>query len=76
MFNKNSLNISNIFSNINYREVIRRAIKLILLMLVLYLSLTTTNKLEKKEIYQIISINIILYCIIDLFFPTINIKKN
>lgn len=76
MFNTKSLNITNIFSNINYREVIRRAIKLILLMLVLYLSLTTTNKLEKKEIYQIISINIILYCIIDLFFPTINIKKN
>ena len=76
MFNTKSLNITNIFSNINYREVVRRAIKLILLMLVLYLSLTTTNKLEKKEIYQIISINIILYCIIDLFFPTINIKKN
>ena len=76
MFNIKSLNITNIFSNINYREVIRRAIKLILLMLVLYLSLTTTNKLEKKEIYQIISINIILYCIIDLFFPTINKKKN
>ena len=76
MLNKNSLNINNILSNINYREVIRRSIKLILLMLFLYLSLTTTNKLEKKEIYQIISINIILYCIIDLFFPSISIKKN
>ena len=74
MFKINKI-IDNI-KNVNYREIIRRAIKLILLMLVLYLSLTTTNKLDKKEIYQIICVNIILYCIIDLFFPSINLQKN
>ena len=80
------LNLNNIINNIknikniknkklNPREIIRRLIKIIFLLLILYLSLTSTNKLENNEIVQILCVNIIMYCLIELLFPSIYLQK-
>jgi len=72
---ENSLKLNNIIIKLNPREIIRRLIKIIFLLLILYLSLTSTNKLENNEIIQILSVNIIMYCIIELLFPSIHLQK-
>ena len=48
-------NLHNSFSNFEFnpREIIRRSIKIIFLVLILYLSLTSTNRLDNKQIIQI-----------------------
>lgn len=74
MFNMNVLDmIKNL--KLNPRELIRRAIKIIFLVLILYLSLTSTNKLNNSEITQIICINTIIYCVIEMLFPSIHLQK-
>jgi hypothetical protein len=60
---------------LNPREIIRRLIKVIFLLLILYLSLTSTNRLDNKQIIQILSINVIMYCIIEMLFPSIKLEK-
>jgi hypothetical protein len=60
---------------LNPRELIRRLIKIIFLVLILYLSLTSTNKLNNSEISQIICINTIIYCVIEMLFPSIHLQK-
>ena len=72
---ENSLKLNNIIIKLNPREIIRRLIKIIFLLLILYLSLTSTNKLENNEIIQILSVNIIMYCITELLFPSIHLQK-
>ena len=69
--------IFNIFSNIelNIREIIRRLIKIICLSLILYLSLTSTNILDNTKIINILCVNIVMYCMIEMLFPSIKIEK-
>ena len=71
------MNVLDMLSKIklNPRELIRRLIKLIFLILILYLSLTTINKLDNSEITNILCINIIIYCIIEMLFPSIHLQK-
>jgi hypothetical protein len=70
-------NIIDMFSNIelNTRELIRRIIKIICLLLILYLSLTSTNRLDNTQILHILCVNIIMYCMIEMLFPSIKIEK-
>ena len=74
MFNMNVLEIIKRIK-LNPRELIRRLIKIIFLVLILYLSLTSTNKLNNSEISQIICINTIIYCVIEMLFPSIHLQK-
>jgi hypothetical protein len=74
MFNMNVLDMLSKIK-LNPRELIRRLIKLIFLILILYLSLTTINKLDNSEITNILCINIIIYCIIEMLFPSIHLQK-
>ena len=69
--------LHNSFSNFEFnpREIIRRSIKIIFLVLILYLSLTSTNRLDNKQIIQIMCVNIIMYCIIEMLFPSIKLEK-
>ena len=45
------------------------------LLLILYLSLTSTNRLDNKQIIQILCVNVIMYCIIEMLFPSIKLEK-
>ena len=56
---------------LNPKEVIRRLVKILFLVLILYLSLTSTNKLNNTDIVKIISINLIVFCVIDTLYPAI-----
>jgi hypothetical protein len=71
------VNLYDSFANfeLNPREIIRRLIKIIFLLLILYLSLTSTNRLDNKQIIQILCVNVIMYCIIEMLFPSIKLEK-
>lgn len=61
-------------SKINPREFIRRALKMFFIFLILYLTLINNGKLDNQEIVQIMSINIIIFCIIDTLYPSFSPK--
>ena len=61
---------------LNPKEVIRRLVKILFLILILYLSLTSINKLNNSDIRKIISINLIVFCVIDTLYPAIYLPKN
>ena len=71
------VNLYDSFANfeLNPREIIRRLIKIIFLLLILYISLTSTNRLDNKQIIQILCVNVIMYCIIEMLFPSIKLEK-
>ena len=58
--------------NTNPREVIRRFLKIFLLSAVLYLTLLNNGSLSRTDIFQIMAVNIIIYCIIDSLYPSIS----
>tara|TARA_B110000495_G_C23020559_1_gene605364 strand:+ start:181 stop:423 length:243 start_codon:yes stop_codon:yes gene_type:complete len=60
---------------LNPKEVIRRLVKILFLVLILYLSLTSINKLNNSDIRKIISINLIVFCVIDTLYPAIYLPK-
>jgi hypothetical protein len=60
---------------INPREFIRKVLKINFLFLVNYLLLNTLNLSITYKI-KIITINIIMFSIIDILFPSININDN
>jgi len=60
---------------INPRELIRKVLKINFLFLVNYLLLNTLNLSQTYKI-KIITVNIIMFSIIDILFPSININDN
>lgn len=60
---------------INPREFIRKVLKINFLFLVNYLLLNTLNLSITYKI-KIITVNIIMFSIIDILFPSININDN
>ena len=60
---------------LNPKEVIRRIMKLIFLVLILYLSLTSNQKLSSNEVFTITAINLIMFCIIDMLYPSISLQN-
>ena len=60
---------------INPREFIRKVLKINFLFLVNYLLLNTLNLSLAYKI-KIITVNIIMFSIIDILFPSININDN
>ena len=60
---------------INPREFIRKVLKINFLFLVNYLLLNTLNLSLTYKI-KIITVNVIMFSIIDILFPSININDN
>ena len=61
-------------NKVNPREIIRRALKMFFIFLVLYLTLISNGKLNNEDLVQIMSINIIIFCIIDTLYPSLSPK--
>lgn len=60
---------------INPREFIRKVLKITFLFLINYLLLNTLDISLSYKI-KIITVNIIMFSIIDILFPSININDN
>lgn len=60
---------------LNPKEVIRRLVKILFLVLILYLSLTSVNKLNNSDIRKIVCINLIVFCVIDTLYPAIYLHQ-
>jgi hypothetical protein len=60
---------------LNPKEVIRRIMKLIFLVLVMYLSLVSNQKLSSNEVFTITCVNLIMFCIIDMLYPSITLRN-
>jgi len=63
------------FKLVNPRELIRKVLKISFLFLINYLLLNTLNISPSNKI-KIITVNIIMFSIIDILFPSININDN
>ena len=60
-------------NKINTRELIRKVLKINFLFLINYLLMNTLDISVSHKI-KIVSVNIIMFCIIDILFPSININ--
>jgi len=60
---------------INPREFIRKLLKLIFLFLINFLLLSTLN-IDFTNKIKILTVNIIIFCIIDILFPSINLNDS
>ena len=60
-------------NKINPRELIRKVLKINFLFLINYLLMNTLDISVSHKI-KIVSVNIIMFCIIDILFPSININ--
>jgi hypothetical protein len=61
------------FKLVNPRELIRKVLKISFLFLINYLLLNTLDISQSNKI-KIITVNIIMFSIIDILFPSININ--
>jgi hypothetical protein len=61
------------FKLVNPRELIRKVLKISFLFLINYLLLNTLDISPSNKI-KIITVNIIMFSIIDILFPSININ--
>lgn len=70
----------NIFNNeikikINPREFVRKLLKVTFIFLINYLLLNTLNLNISVKI-KILTINVIIFCLVDILFPSINVNDN
>lgn len=64
-------------TKLNYREMIRRAFKYIIIIATVYLAcITVTNKLDNTEIIWIAIITGLIYCLMDIMMPSIKLIIN
>ena len=64
-------------TKLNYREIIRRALKYVIIIATVSLScITVTNKLDKIEILWISIITGLIYCLLDIMMPSIKLIIN
>ena len=62
---------------LNYREVIRRGLKYIILVSSVILAcVSITNKLNNKELIIIGGLTGLMYCLLDITMPSIKLDKN
>lgn len=67
--------INKIKIKINPREFIRKLLKLIFLFLINFLLLSNLN-IDFTNKIKILTVNVIMFCIIDILFPSINLNDS
>ena len=60
---------------INPREFVRKLLKVTFIFLINYLLLNTLN-LNLSVKIKILTINVIIFCLVDILFPSINVNDN